>query len=796
MKNIFAIWAQTPDFPVCAVLLRVRALVLFFGMIAFSFTPCAEAQSYVFSKFEVSGNQRIESNTILNYAGLERDVTISAGALNTAYRNILASGLFERVDMEPVGDTLKILVVELPTLNQIVFEGNKRLKSEALIKAIQSQPRRVFNAELAEQDAARVVDAYVQKGRLAARVTPKAIRRADNRVDLVFEVFEGGLVEIERLSFVGNRAFSERRLRRILATKQAGFLRSVISKDTFIADRIDYDKQLLADFYLSRGFVDFKITNVASELSRKRDAMFVTFMLQEGQQFSVGEVSVVSDIETVDLDAFGAAIKVTTGDTYSPLPIETDITRLERFALMQGKDFLRVEPNITRNDRTLTLDIEYELSNGPRVFVERIDIKGNATTLDKVIRRQFNVVEGDPFNPRKIRQSAERIKALGYFSQSRVEPREGSSPDQVIIDVSVVERPTGSLGFGGTYASTTGLGGEITFEEANFLGRGQALGFAISTAKTNKKLEFNFREPAFLERDVSAGIQLSYAGFNPDTTDYKVTNLSLSPSLKFPLTENSALDLAYTIAQSKVSADSTTGLSAVIAGGIVKSEIDKGDVLNSSISYNYYYDTRRKGLDSNSGVFLRFGQEIGGFGGDNAFIKSNFEITGVTNVMAEEVKLITTLEAGTISFNKGSSRVSDRYQLGSNMMRGFDVNGIGPRETGTMTYLGNLYAFDDALGGQNYAVARFEAQFPLGIPNEYGLTGGIFYDVGSLWGLDDITTATGTVESDKFKLRQTIGFSLFWTTVIGPLRFNFMDVLQSETFDKTESFELTIATRF
>ena len=420
MNNYYTIWPQTLGFPFIAVLLRVRTLVLLCGMVVFSFTQTAEAQSYVFSKFEVSGNQRIESNTVLSYAGLERDATISAGALNTAYRNILASGLFERVDMEPVGSTLKILVVELPTLNQIVFEGNKRLKTEALLKAIQSQPRRVFNAEMAEQDAARVVDAYVQKGRLAARVTPKAIRRSDNRVDLVFEVFEGGLVEIERLSFVGNKTFSERRLRRVLATKQAGLLRSIISKDTFIADRIDYDKQLLRDFYISRGFVDFKITNVASELSRKRDGMFVTVMIQEGQQFSVGEVSVVSDIETVDIAAFETAVKVTSGDTYSPLPIETDITRLERFALMQGNDFLRVEPKITRNDRELTLDIEYTLSNGPRVFVQRIDIKGNATTLDKVIRRQFKVVEGDPFNPREIRQSAERIKALGFFRNPRL----------------------------------------------------------------------------------------------------------------------------------------------------------------------------------------------------------------------------------------------------------------------------------------------------------------------------------------------------------------------------------------
>ena len=788
MKNFLTTWTQTLGLTVAPALSCLRAMILFIGLLILAFSQSAQAQSYVFSKFEVSGNQRIEGNTILSYAGLTRDETISAGALNTAYRNILASGLFERVDMEPMGATLKIVVVELPTLNKIAFEGNKRLKSAALLKAIQSQPRRVFNAAIAEQDAARVVDAYVQKGRLAARVTPKAIRRSDNRVDLVFEVFEGGLVEIERLSFVGNKTYSERRLRRVLETKQAGILRSIISKDTFIADRIGYDKQLLSDFYASRGFVDFEVTNVASELSRERDGMFVTFMIQEGQQFSLGEVTVTSDIEKVDVEAFGAAVSVATGDVYSPLRIEKDIIRLERFALMQGHDFLRVEPKITRNDRELKLNIEYKLSNGPRVFVERIDIKGNATTMDRVIRRQFKVVEGDPFNPREIRQSAERIKAHGYFVQSNAQAREGSSPDRVIVDVSLTEQPTGSLGFGGSYASTTGLGAEISFEERNFLGRGQALGVTLSTAKTNKKLEFSFREPAFLGRDLSAGLDVSYASYTYDNASYNSSSTSLSPSVAFPLTDASGLSLSYTVATSEVASGLAT--SSVISD-IIKAEIAKGNVMNSTIGYRYTYDNRRKGLNTNSGVLLQFGQEIGGFGGDNSFVKTSFKTVGQSKVLAEEVTLSATLEGGTMSFMKGSSRVNDRYSLGPSKMRGFDSQGLGPREISTTSGL-----YNDALGGKNYAVARFEAQFPLGIPDEYGLTGGVFYDAGSLWGLETTVSTNGKVLYDKFKLRQTVGFSLFWTTVIGPLRFNFMDVLKSEAFDQTESFELTISSSF
>ena len=773
---------------VISVCPRLRPMILPICLLILSFSQTAQAQSYFFSKFEVSGNQRIEGNTILSYAGLTRGETISAGALNTAYRNILASGLFESVDMEPMGDTLNIVVVELPTLNKIVFEGNKLLKTTALLKGIRSQPRRIFNALTAEQDAARVVDAYVQKGRLAARVNPKAILRSDNRVDLVFEVFEGGLVEIERLSFVGNKTYSERRLRRVLQTKQAGILRSIISKDVFIADRIDYDKQLLSDFYASRGFVDFTITNVASELSRERDGIFITFMIQEGQQFSLGEVTVASDLEKVNIEAFGSAISVDTGDIYSPLNIETDIGRLERFALLQGHDFLRVEPRITRNDRELKLDIEYKLSDGPRVFVERIDIKGNATTLDRVIRRQFKVVEGDPFNPREIRQSAERIKALGFFAQSKVQPREGSSPKRVIIDVLVTEKPTGSLGFGGTYASTTGIGAELSFKERNFLGRGQLIGITLSTAKTNKKLEFSFSDPAFLSRDLSAGIELAHASYNYDNASYDSSSTSLSPSVGFPLTEYSALGLSYNISTSEVA----TGLSSsIVISDTVKAEIAKGDVTNSSISYLYTYDTRQKGLNTNSGVLFRFSQEIGGFGGDNSFVKTTFKTLSEAKVLAEEVTLSATLEGGTMSFKKGSSRVNDRYSLGSSQMRGFASQGLGPRERSTTSGL-----YDDALGGKNYAVARFEAKFPLGIPNEYGLTGGVFYDAGSLWGLEAPVISNGKVMYEKFKLRQTLGFSLFWTTPIGPLRFNFMDVLKSEVFDKTESFELTVSSSF
>lgn len=768
--------------PSAAITIRSLLVLILLGVSPFSQT--AMAQSYTFSKLEVTGNKRIESSTILSYAGLTRNQITSAGDLNAAYRNILASGLFEQVDLTPAGGVLRIVVVELPTLNNIVFEGNARLKTEVLQKVIGSQSRRVFNPELAEQDAGQIAQAYVQAGRLAAKVTPKAIRRSDNRVDLIFEIFEGGLVEIERLSFVGNTAFSDRRLRGVLATKQAGIFRSFLGKDTFISDRIKYDKQLLKDFYASRGYVDFQIIDVSSELSREHDGMFVTFIVKEGQKFTFGDVTVVSDIETLDVETFQKATKSKNGAVYSPLPVDTDISRMERLALLKGYDFIRVEPNINRNNRSLSLDVEYRLSNGPRVFVERIDITGNTTTIESVIRRQFKVVEGDPFNPRALRQSAERIKALGFFANAAVESREGSSSKQAIIDVVVEEQPTGTLSLGGTYSSTVGFAAEISFKERNFLGRGQSVGVTLSNASTAKKYELSFQDPGFLNRDLVAGIDLSYAGTNFDNSAFNTSELNFAPYMAFPLAENSTLRLGYSLAKTGV-ADNSASASNV--GDTIKAEIAKDDVVNSEFGYRYGYDSRRSGLNPNAGFLLQFGQNIGGFGGDNSFLKTTAKGIAQTKVLAEEVTLVATVEGGTLRYFEGSSRVSDRFAMGSSTMRGFNVQGIGPREKPASG------AVNDALGGINFAVARFEIGFPIGIPNEYGLSGGVFFDVGSLWGLE---TTNSNVLYQKMTLRQTVGFSLFWGTPIGPLRFNFMDVLKSEVHDRVETFELTISSKF
>ncbi|WP_135504801.1 outer membrane protein assembly factor BamA [Roseovarius aestuariivivens] len=751
---------------------------VFLLLVATAAPERAEAQNYRFNSVSIEGNQRIEGATILTYAGIARGETVSAGELNDAYQRILGTGLFEDVEIEPRGGTLVIRVVEFPTINRIAFEGNTRLKDEDLEGFIESQPRQVFSPTRAERDVAIINEAYEQNGRVSARVTPKVIRRSDNRVDLIFEIFEGRAIEVQRIGFVGNRAFSDRRLRRVVDSKQAGLFRALIASDTFVEDRLEFDKQVLQDFYLSRGYVDFRVTGTNAELARERDGYFVTFNVQEGQQFRFGEITTVSEISEVDADAYQRVLKIRPGVVYSPTLVENSIARMERLGIKQGVDFLRVEPRITRNDRDLTLDVEFLLTRGPRVFVERIDIEGNTTTLDRVIRRQFDVVEGDPFNPRQVREAAERIRALRYFETADVNAREGSRPDQVVVDVDVEETTTGSLTFGGSYSSDAGFGLTLGFSERNFLGRGQRVTANIAASAETANYNLVFAEPAFLGRDVEFSLQTSLIETDGNNSFYDTVIGGFRPQLTFPVAENSRLSLYYSLTYSEMD-----DYPSVANGGnsvLLRAESNQGGLYGSAIGYRFTYDTRRTGLNPNAGVLVDVGAEYGGLGGDLEYLKTTARLIGQTRVLNEEVTLRATLEGGTIDFlDDRNTRAVDRFT--SQVMRGFASNGMGPVQNG------------EHLGGNFFAVAKFDAEFPLGLPEEYGVSGGAFYDVGAIWNLDN---TFGGVQSSSFRARHVIGLSLFWESPFGPLRMNFSEALQKEPGDIERQFDITVRTDF
>ncbi len=764
--------------------IRSFLIFLFVSIACFSLPGIGQAQDYSFSSFRIEGNENIETGTVLAYLGIAPNQAVSAGELNAAYQRLVASGLFEEVELEPAGRTLVIRVKEWPVIGTVAIEGNRQLDDDTLLGVIQSKPAHVYSPAVAEADAAAIAEAYLNAGRLAASVTPKIIRRSNNRVDLVFEVAEGRVTEVERLSFVGNRAFSDRQLRRVLATKQAGILRAIIKSDTLVPDRLEFDKQKLRDFYLQRGYIDFRILSVTSEFSRERNAVFVTFTVHEGQQFRFGELTVSSDLPEVDVDAFQRQVKIRPGKVYSPQLMEATITRLELLATEQGLRFVRVEPRVTRHDESLTIDVDFRLVRAPRVFIERIDIEGNTTTLDRVIRRQFKVAEGDPFNPREIQAAATRIRELDYFETVEVTTEEGSAPDQVLVKVKVKEKPTGTLSFAASYTTGVGIGLSLSFVERNFLGRGQTLQFGVDTASGTQSAHFSFFEPAFMGRDVGFGLDASYSRTDNASNSFYDTRVGeLSPSLSFPLTDYARLGVRSTVRSSEVFNVSTD------SSAVLQAEDALGVQYAAGVGYTFSFDNRSGGLNPNAGVLLRFNQDF--YGGDLNYLESKLLVVAERKMLTRDITLRAVFEGGALnSFGGSTTKVTERFFLSSDQLRGFEVGGVGPRDLNVVN--------QDALGGNYYAVARFEVEFPLPLPDEYGISGGAFLDFGSLWGLDNTNggpTGTDPVDDD-FHLRSSIGLSVFWDTPLGPLRFNFSKPLIKEPYDRERNFDLTVSTRF
>lgn len=751
----------------------------------------AQAQTHRFSAITVDGNVRVDDSTVLGFTGITRGQTISAGELNAAIGRISASGLFEDVSVTPSGNTLAITVKEYPTIGVVNFEGNRRIKTEQILEVVRTQAGRVLSPSEIEADARAIADLYSRRGRLAAEVTPKVLPRGNNRVDLAFEIREGDVVEIERVAFVGNRAFSNYRLRQVLSTKQAGALRWIIQSDTFIAERVGLDRRLLSDFYVSRGYVDFEILSVTSEIARERDGFFLTFNIREGQQFKFGQVSVVSEIDALNAAELERELRVRPGNIFSPTTLELNIARLEQVAERQGLRFVRAEPRFTRDNRNGVIDVEFAMVRGERVFVERIDIQGNTTTLDRVLRQQFTIAEGDPLNPREIREAAERIRALEYFSDVTVEPRTGSAPDLAIVDVEVEEQPTGSLGFSVSFGANAGVGFGISFSERNFLGRGQQVSATFNTIKGSRDLSLFFTEPRVLGRDLSyslgVGLQeTSTQGNNRfDTRDAFITN-----SLAFPVSDFGRLQVRQEFRMDKLS-----GLNPNSSQRL-KDDEAMGSAMTASLGYTYAYDARTRGIDPTRGMILSISQDIAAGNHSRRSLKTEARIGYVQSVFNEDVRLSADARIGVLHMINGKSRFRERFQLGS-IMRGFEAGASGPRDFGPVPPGAHN---QDYLGGNRYFSIQMDAKFPLGLPDEYNIAGGVFADIGSVWGVDNtaglnMTSATG-VDSNKMHIRATVGVSLFWESPFGPLRFDFSRPLRKQAFDKAQNFDFSIVSSF
>lgn len=769
---------------------RVVAFVLIMalGVVSTHVPTAAIAQSVQFSRVDVAGNVRIEAETIRVFSGLQPGQPASAQQINNAVQRLFDTGLFEDVQIAPSGGVIVITVVENPTINLITFEGNSRVEDEILNQVITLEPRQAFNRSAAERDAQAILEVYSRQGRFGARVEPKIIRLEDNRVNLVYEIMEGRLTQVQRIAFVGNDVFSDRRLRRVIETSQSGFLSRIFGGATYDPDRLEFDQQQLREFYLDRGFVDFEIQSASAELAREQNGFFVSFRLSEGERYSYGNLSVNSTAAGLDPDEFETLIDLRPGKTYNASRVDRVIERMAFLAGQKGFAFVEIVPRLVRDTEARTVDIEFDLIEGPRVFIERIDIRGNRETVDRVIRRQFRVVEGDAFNSRELRRAEGRIRALGFFDEVEVRVREGATPDRAIISVDVEEAQTGSLNFGGAFSSSDGVVGNVGLTERNFLGRGQTVSLDFSGGSSTTNLAFSFLEPALFDQDLSAGFSVFFRERELDESSIDTDSVGFIPTLGFPLSEDSRLTLRMRISEDNFDVIGTQPLSLVL-----QNEPDSAITL--SAGFNYTLDRRNSPVDPTAGFILQFDQDFAGLA-DVEYSRSRVDLSLFASLFEEDLVLNADFEAGALIPFNGESRVNDRFRLGGDSFRGFEPGGIGPRDMCENCF-GPLLdqPVDDTLGGELFAVARFEASFPIGLPEELGVFGGVFFDVGSVWSLSDTDGSQGVID-DSAQLRTSIGVSLFWDTAIGPLRFNLAQPLASVAGDEFEQFRITVDTRF
>ena len=688
-------------------------------LLSFSILPNkAHTQETLVSSINVDGNKRISSDTIVSLSKVQVGSAYSPTQLNSALQSIKKSSYFKTVDISIFNNILNINVIENPTINSISFEGNNTLSDINLNELIRSKQRQTLLISQVEKDTDKIATAYADTGRISAIVTPKVIELSDNRVDLVFEITEGRITEVEKITFTGNRVFSDLRLKGVIATKQAGIFRRFIKSDTFVKDKLDYDIDLLRNFYINKGFIDFEVQS-SVELTREKDAFLINYNIKEGQKYIFSEIKFDTSKLNIDEKSLDKINRIKNGSKYDRRRVTKLIDEIDIYLAKNGFNFFEPVPVVSRNDENLTMNVEIQINETRKVFVERIEVEGNSTTLDEVIRLQFDFVEGDPFNRRKVLEAVDKIRGLGFFSNVETSTRNGSAPEKIIIEVKLTEKPTGSLGIGAGYNSSDGTVATFNVNERNFLGKGQTVKLDLSTSKIEKQTELGFEDPSFLGRNLLAGISFGQTSTTPSSVPLSTDKLYFEPKIGFPLSRDSKLTIEYSFDQEDVKLTTASNL----VSPLIRDDVGKKN--KSALIFIYSLDKTNSVVTPTAGYDFRIIQELNGLGGDISFSKTNLNFKTYRTILRDDIILSSNLSSGVIVGSDAS--LMNRFTLGGDRLKGFRNQGIGPYDS----------TYDTHLGGKMYTSLSLEASFPIGIPEEYGIYGGVFLDTGSLWGLDN-----------------------------------------------------------
>jgi outer membrane protein insertion porin family len=787
--------------------MRSRIIVLCFllttmlglGDVTMPGTFVSQAAAAVVSNIQINGNQRVENETILSYSRITEGSNASAEDFDETIKALFQSGLFRDVSVSQRGGTLVITVSENPLINIVNFEGNEEVDDETLLKEVEVRERMIYTKARISSDTQRILSVYEKQGFYNVRVAPKLIRLPENRVNLVFEVSEGGKTHITAINFSGNNAFDDGDLQDVIASKIRSKLLFFLRNTTYDSDRLELDKELLRRHYLKNGFADIEVVSADGRLTDDGESFIVDFVVNEGPRYSIADVAINVGDNNLDADQLKRKVATGVGDTYNASKVDKTVERLTLEASNQGFVFAKVEPKVDRNPDQATINIVYDITEGSHTYVERIDIIGNTRTLDEVIRRELRIFEGDAFNRTLIERARRRLTALDYFTSVDFREEEGSAADKVVLVVEVAEKATGSLTFSVGYSSTETVIGQVGVQERNLFGRGYDVKLNTALSFKKQQVDFSFTEPYFMGMPISAGIDLfATRADNQANSSYSSEQIGGALRTGFRLDEFSSVNFKYLLAHRKTGkVDIPSSAPAIIS--------QAGKDWKSAISASYTYDDLDNPARPSSGLRAQIETEIAGLGGNTQY--GSIEARAWYFVPLLDEKLVLKLEGNAghqESFSGRDIPLQDRFFKGADSFRGFAQSGLGPKQIGND---GNM----DSIGAQTFAIGTVELNFPLGLPEAWGIEGAAFTDFGTVFGTNEksvanltgdcnftgkAATASACSVFDKMGLRASVGAGIIWQSPFGPLRFEAAYPLLKHDFDEKEIIRFSIGTRF
>ncbi len=720
--------------------------------------------------YEISGTQRIDKETVISYSNININDIYSEELGNDALKSLFETDLFSNIEISFKNNLLFIDVTENPTINLVKFEGNNKIKDEDLLIEISLKERSIFSRSKVKKDLEKMLTLYQRAGRLSTEINPTIELLDNNRVNLTYEIDESDVAEVSKISIVGNENFSSSKIKSIMKTKQKKVLRPWSAADNYDPDKLEYDKQLITEFYNNNGFPKFKFTSSIAQLIPNRNSFEIILTINEGEMYKFGKITAETKLDKLSADHIVGLVSTKEESLFQADLIKESISMISDQASTIGYTFIEVFPNLVTNEESKNIDIKFIIDEGPRVYVDKINITGNTRTVDKVVRRQINLSEGDAYNKFSLDLSKNKIKSLNYFDTVDIEEERVLDSDRININVNVEEKNTGEVSAGAGYSTANKTSITLGLKERNFLGRGQKAKFQANFADTQSTYDISFEEPYYNNQKLSLRGDLYSKFSDPTSVKYETEDLGAGFSIGFPLSPVISYRFAYSLYTTKVKADADASSFEKILAGT--------DTV-SSISNNLTYDRRNSPYKPSSGTLTKFNSTIAGLGGTSYYIKNNFDYRKYKRLSKNFIGAIK-LEAGHLNgYNDKYAPINANFKLGGKNLRGFKSGRIGPKNN--VSYY----------GGQYYYLTSLETNLDLPL-DEFDITSIFFVDAGSVWGLDD---RYGSID-DEHKLRSSAGINLLWDSAIGPINLTYAKPISKEDTDTVDSFYFDIGYNF